>query len=209
MTCGDPTAHWQSVYRRKRQTEVSWFAPHLTVSLEMMLRAGLTPESRVIDVGGGASTLVDDLLDRGLRHLTVVDLSEAALEVSQQRLGVRATGVEWIAADACKLDHPPESYDIWHDRAALHFLVDPVDSAGYVARATAAVKRGGFAVIGCFAADGPEKCSGLPVVRRDPRAVADLFGPAFELMESRHEQHTTPSGLTQSFAYALLRKTGR
>jgi SAM-dependent methyltransferase len=198
--------HWQAVYRSKKPDEVSWFAPHLSISLELLKRAGLTPATRLIDIGAGASTLIDDLLDLGLRHLTAVDISATALEAAAHRLGARAAHVQWLVANAAHLDLPPLSYDLWHDRAALHFLIDPADAAAYAASATRAVVEGGFVVIGGFAKDGPEQCSGLPVVRREPDEVVQLFGPAFNLVHSQHAHHMTPSGAPQSFAYTLLRK---
>jgi ubiquinone/menaquinone biosynthesis C-methylase UbiE len=204
----DTTDHWQAVYRSKQPQEVSWFAPRLNVSLGLLRHAGLNPESRIIDIGAGASTLVDDLLDLGLRHITVLDISEASLAVARQRLGTRAAHVAWRVADAARMDLPARSYDLWHDRAALHFLVDEADAAAYVASATRAVVDGGFAVIGGFAADGPERCSGLPVARRDAQDIARLFGPQFALVDAQREQHATPWGAAQSFAYALLRKGG-
>jgi len=187
--------------------QVSWYQPHLAVSLELLVKAGLSPRARVIDIGGGSSTLVDDLLDFGVRAITVVDLSAAALEIARRRLGPRAEHVTWLHADATTLDLPDESVDFWHDRAALHFLTAPEATRAYVRTASRAIARGGHAVIGGFASDGPERCSGLPVVRRNPADIAALFGNAFSLMDSRRELHSTPAGLQQQFAYALLRKT--
>jgi len=187
--------------------QVSWYQPHLAVSLELLVKAGLSPRARVIDIGGGSSTLVDDLLDFGVRAITVVDLSAAALEIARRRLGPRAEHVTWLHADATTLVLPDESVDFWHDRAALHFLTAPEATRAYVRTASRAIARGGHAVIGGFASDGPERCSGLPVVRRNPADIAALFGNAFSLMDSRRELHSTPAGLQQQFAYALLRKT--
>src|SRR3981081_4270125 len=135
----DIAEHWQAVYRSKQPEEMSWFTPHLGISMELLERAGLTSQTRIIDIGAGASTLIDDLLDAGLRHVTAVDISAAALEAARQRLGSRADGIQWLIADAARLDLPPLSYDIWHDRAALHFLMDPADAAAYVASATRAI----------------------------------------------------------------------
>lgn len=199
-------SHWEDVYATKRANQVSWHRPHLDVSLELLERAGLNERSRVIDAGGGASTLVDDLLDRGVRAITVLDLAATSLEAARHRLGARAHQVQWIVSDVTAFDAAPESFDLWHDRAALHFLVDPQATRDYVRIAAAAIARGGYAVIGCFAQDGPEKCSGLPVMRRDPEDIAALFGPRFMMVGSRRELHHTPSGGVQRFAYALLRK---
>jgi ubiquinone/menaquinone biosynthesis C-methylase UbiE len=197
----DTANHWQSVYRTKQPDQVSWFTPHLNVSVELLKQAGLNPNSRIIDIGAGASTLVDDLLDMGFHHVTVLDISPAALDVARRRLGARAASVQWLVADAAHMDLPPLSYDLWH------FLVDAADAAAYVASATRAIVHGGFAVIGGFAADGPERCSGLPVARREPEDIAKLFGHAFTLVHSQHAKHVTPWSAPQSFAYALLVKS--
>lgn len=202
----DKTTHWQSVYENKAPTVVSWFRPHLEVSLALLKQAGLNAKSSVIDIGAGASTLVDDLLDLNVQHVAALDISASALEIAKQRLGSRGTNVQWIVGDASGYQFSPESFDLWHDRAALHFLVDPADARAYVDNAAHAVRPGGYAVIGGFANDGPEKCSGLPVTRRDAVDIAKLFGAAFTLIDQRHELHKTPGGAPQSFAYALLRR---
>jgi hypothetical protein len=202
----DRTSHWQSVYRTKQPTEVSWFKPHLETSMDLMKRAGLNERSRVLDVGAGASTLVDDLLQIGVRSITALDLSEASLSVARERLAEKASHVQWLVGDVTDVPLPEGGFHLWHDRAALHFLVEPAAAASYVRQAKHAIVDGGYAVIGCFAADGPEKCSGLPVARRDPQDIAALFGPSFALVDSRRETHATPSGGAQLFAYALLRK---
>lgn len=202
----DKTAHWQSVYENKSSTEVSWFRSHLDVSLTLLKHAGLNANSRVIDIGAGASTLVDDLLDLGIQHITALDISAASLDVVKQRLGSRATQVEWIADDVTHHHFASDSIDLWHDRAALHFLIDPADTSAYVRNATRAICKDGYAIIAGFANDGPEKCSGLPVARREPEDIAKLFGKAFTLIEQRHETHATPWGSPQKFAYALLQK---
>lgn len=202
----DKTDHWQNVYDTKAPTEVSWFRPHLDVSLELIKRAGLQIDSRVIDIGAGASTLIDDLLDLGVRQVTAFDISATSLEVAKKRLGLRAAHVEWLVGDAARYRFEENRFDVWHDRAALHFLIDPADAIAYVDNATRAIRTGGFAIIGCFASDGPEKCSGLPVARREPEEIAKLFGARFTLVDQRHEQHITPWGASQSFAYALMVK---
>lgn len=200
--------HWESVYRDKDSQAVSWFRPHLDVSLRLLERAGLSTQSRVIDIGGGASTLVDDLLDRGIARIAVLDLSAEALRVAQQRLGDRAAQVDWRVADITRAELPPAGFDIWHDRAVLHFLTDPSAAQAYARSAAAALRPGGHAVIGGFASDGPEKCSGLTVARRDPADIAALLGADFELIDEARESHATPWGAPQSFAYALLRHRG-
>lgn len=198
--------HWDSVYATKQAERVSWFQPHLSLSLELLERAGLSRNTRIIDVGAGASTLVDDLLDRDVQGVMALDISAAALQVTRDRLRDRADRVHWIVSDVTQLTLPPSSIDIWHDRATLHFLTHPKDACEYVQVASRIVAPGGHAIIGGFASDGPEHCSSLPVIRRDPEQIAELFAKEFGLVEGRRETHTTPSGSLQRFAYALLRK---
>jgi SAM-dependent methyltransferase len=205
----DRTSHWQTVYQQKSPDSVSWYAPHLVSSLELLKQAGLSADSRVIDVGAGASTLVDDLLDLGVRRITALDISDAALEVARTRLGSRrASHVQWLPIDILMARLPLGGYDLWHDRATLHFLNDPADAARYVDIAADALAGGGHAVIGGFAKDGPTQCSQLPVTQREPEDIALLFGPRFTLLQARHEVHQTPWGAAQSFAFALLRRNG-
>lgn len=202
----DKKAHWDAVYRSKQPDKVSWFAPHLASSLELLKLAGLGPGSRVIDVGAGASTLVDDLLDLGVQSVTALDISDAALQVARLRLGTRAARVHWIASDILQARLSPQGYDLWHDRAALHFLTEPADAVRYAALSAEAIAAGGHAIIGGFGKEGPAQCSQLPVVRREPADIAQLFGPRFELRDARHEIHQTPWGSQQAFAVAMLRK---
>lgn len=201
------TEHWRDVYRKKPADTVSWYRPRLDMSLRLLEDAGLTPQSRVIDVGGGASTLVDDLLARGVGQVTVLDLADGALDVARQRLGFRGSRVQWLAADVTRADLPAAAYDLWHDRAVLHFLVDPDAAAAYAAQVRRCLVPGGYAVIGGFAPGGPERCSGLVVARRSPADVATLLGPDFSLVAEASEDHHTPSGATQAFSWAVLRKT--
>lgn len=202
----DNAALWNDVYRTKAPDSVSWFRDHLETSLALLERAGMTASSRVIDVGGGASTLVDDLLTRGCKKITVVDLSPAALAISKARLGERHHFVDWIAGDLLRVPLPSSGFDLWHDRAVLHFLTDPADAVLYADRAADAVTPGGFVVIGGFAPDGPLKCSGQPVARRSAPEIASLFSPAFELVDVVLENHETPSGSSQEFLYSLLKR---
>lgn len=199
--------HWRDVYRNKPADAVSWYRPRLDMSLRLLEEAGLTPQSRVIDVGGGASTLVDDLLARGVSQVTVLDLADEALDIARQRLGIRGSRVHWLAADVTRADLPGAAYDLWHDRAVLHFLVDPEAAAAYVAQVRHCLAQGGHAVIGGFAPGGPERCSGLVVARRSPEDVAALFGPDFTLVRDAKEDHHTPAGSIQAFSWAVLRKT--
>ncbi|MGJ4948254.1 class I SAM-dependent methyltransferase [Bradyrhizobium sp. HKCCYLS20291] len=200
----DRTAHWQTVYATKAETEVSWYQDDPATSLRLIREAGAGPSSRIIDIGGGASRLVDALLAAGYRALTVLDLSEAALAAARHRLGAAATAVDWITADVTSW-MPHASYDVWHDRAAFHFLTEANDRAAYVARLRSAVAPGGAVIIGTFAPDGPEKCSGLPVVRYDAAGLAATFGDAFLLQDSCTEAHRTPWGSVQQFQFCRFR----
>lgn len=199
-------AHWQNVYLTKPVDRVSWYRPHLDASLELLERAGFSVQSRLIDVGGGASTLVDDLLARGATHVTVLDVSAEALAIARRRVGAGERDVTWLASDVLDAALPQGGFDIWHDRAVFHFLTDPADAARYAAQVAHAVRPGGYAIIAGFAPDGPERCSGLPVARRSAEDIAAVLAPSFELLAKRAEQHVTPAGSVQSFAYALLRR---
>jgi len=194
----DRQAHWENVYATRRENEVSWFQENPALSLAMIDAAGATRESAIIDIGAGESRLVDVLLQRGFRFLAVLDLSESALAAARARIGSDAHKIEWIVADVTAWT-PSRQYDIWHDRAAFHFLTDPDDRAAYVARLKSALRRGGQAIIATFALDGPEKCSGLPVQRHDASSLQMTLGNEFNVLETRSETHVTPWGSTQSF----------
>lgn len=199
----DPKAHWEGVYRRKAATEVSWYQPHAERSLALIRRITGGRPFRLIDVGGGASTLVDDLLDLPGSDLTVLDLSEAALDVARGRLGARAGRVRWIAGDVTAVPLPANAYDVWHDRAVLHFLTEPAQRAAYVAQVRHAVRPGGHVIVAAFGPEGPLQCSGLPVVRYAPGELHAQFGDAFELVEHETELHHTPADAVQPFVYCL------
>ncbi|TFH13517.1 MAG: class I SAM-dependent methyltransferase, partial [Acidimicrobiales bacterium] len=160
----------------------------------------------VIDIGAGASTLVDGLVAAGYRNLTVLDLSPMALAIAQQRLGSGSAAVSWRTADVFAAVFPAASFDVWHDRAVFHFLTDPADRTAYTAAAARAVSPGGVAVVGCFALDGPTHCSGLRIVQYSPEKLASQFSPIFELERAEHEVHTTPSGLEQPFTWVVMRR---
>jgi SAM-dependent methyltransferase len=197
-------AHWEDVYTKKGENEVSWFQESPAPSLELIAQVGATPASAIIDIGGGASRLVDNLVERGFEDVTVLDLSEGALEAAKARLGDRAAQVHWIVADATVWE-PLMAYDIWHDRAAFHFLTEDRDRAAYVARLERALKVRGYAIIATFALDGPERCSGLPVVRYDPVSLGQTLGRAFQLVDTRQHTHATPWGTDQSFQFSVFR----
>jgi SAM-dependent methyltransferase len=198
--------HWQQVYGSKAEAQTSWFRPHLDESLRLIDALRLPADAPVIDVGAGRSTLVDDLLERGFIDVTALDLSDAALAQSQARLGNASRKVRWIAGDILDAQLPPARFDLWHDRAVFHFLTEAADRARYVALCARSLRVGGFALIATFAADGPEKCSGLPVCRYDADALAAEFGPAFERLTDSRESHRTPFDTTQNFTYVLLRR---
>lgn len=205
MTAPDRQAHWQDVYRRKGDNEVSWTQPDPQPSLGLIETFAGNHHAAIVDIGGGASRLVDALLARGYDALTVLDLSEAALSAAQLRIGAAAANVQWIAADVTAWT-PPHTFDIWHDRAAFHFLVDAADREAYLDRLRRGVKPGGHAIIATFALDGPEKCSGLAVQRYSPQSLAETLGGAFELVEHHPHRHVTPWGALQSFQFSALRR---
>ena len=200
-------AHWEHVYVTKGENEVSWFQQSPAPSLELIAQVGATRRSAIVDIGGGASRLVDHLVENGFEDVTVLDLSGAALEAARRRVGARADGVHWIVADATVWE-PAKAYDVWHDRAAFHFLTEEKDRAAYVVRLTRGVKAGGHAVIATFALDGPEKCSGLPVARYDSASLAHTLGPGFRLVYSQRHQHATPWGSQQMFQFSVFRREG-
>jgi SAM-dependent methyltransferase len=200
-------AHWENVYTTKGENEVSWFQQSPAPSLELIVQAGAVRNSAIIDIGGGASRLVDHLVERGFEDVTVLDLSGAALETAKARLGADADRVHWFVADAT-IWEPVKRYDIWHDRAAFHFLTDEKDRAAYIARLTRGLKAGGHAIIATFALDGPEKCSGLPVARYDATSLAQTLGPAFRLDHTQRHEHATPWGSHQVFQFSVFRREG-
>ena len=201
----DPREHWERIYSSKEASEVSWYQPEATLSLELIQRVAPEPGAPIIDVGGGASTLVDGLLDAGYRDVTVLDLSAAALDVARQRLGDRALQVKWVAADVLRTPFVSRGFAVWHDRAVFHFLTEQADRDRYVAQARAAVRPGGHIIVASFAPEGPQRCSGLEVVRYSPDTMQAQFGADFRLLDSRREEHHTPSGATQAFVYCLCR----
>jgi SAM-dependent methyltransferase len=198
-----PREHWQDVYARRADDEVSWYQARPVASLELIARTGAGCGARIVDVGGGASRLVDALLDSGHARVAVLDVAEAALARARARLGARAGRVEWIAADV-RTWAPDGPFEVWHDRAAFHFLVRPEDRDAYRATLLRAIPAGGHAVVATFAPDGPDRCSGLPVMRWEPEALAAELGPTFRLVESLREDHVTPAGKVQRFQFSRL-----
>ena len=200
--------HWEKVYTTKATDTVSWFQPHADLSLDLIKATGVSHDAAIIDVGGGASTLVDDLLANGYTDLSVLDLSAAALAAAHKRLGLQASKVQWIEADVTKADLPAKRFDVWHDRAVFHFLTSAEDRAAYVQTVFRAVKPGGHVIVATFAEDGPNQCSGLPVMRYRADELHAEFGEAFSLLSHRKEAHHTPSGTVQQFVYCYCRRIG-
>jgi SAM-dependent methyltransferase len=194
--------HWETVYATKGVTEVSWFESEPLVSLDLIETAS-PAHSRIIDIGGGASVLVDRLLDRGLERVAVLDISATALERSKSRLGDRATQVNWIVADVTTVESLGQ-FDVWHDRAVFHFLTDPEDRRKYVELASRTIPLGGHLVIGAFGTDGPPKCSGLDVCRYDAKLLTKELGASFQLIREVPHQHITPGGQPQKFFFGLF-----
>lgn len=198
--------HWEQIYRTKPVDGVSWYQAHAKRSLELIQQTGVDCGASIIDVGGGASTLVDDLLDLGYSSLTVLDLSEVALTAARARLGARAERVRWIAGDITRISLPVHAYDVWHDRAVFHFLTSQEQREAYVQAVLRAVQPGGHVMVATFAEDGPEKCSGLPVLRYSEESLHAEFGAPFVLLRHEREEHQTPFGTVQKFIYCLCRR---
>jgi ubiquinone/menaquinone biosynthesis C-methylase UbiE len=200
-----PEGHWESIYRTKSPTQVSWYQPEARLSLDLIRRVAADLDAPIMEVGGGASTLVDGLLSAGYRDVTVLDLAPTALARAQERLGEQKAQVRWIVADVLNAPLPRASCVVWHDRAVFHFLTDPRDRARYVAQAQRIVRPGGHVIVASFGPEGPSRCSGLEVVRYSPEGLHAEFGSAFQLLESSQENHRTPTGATQAFVYCLCR----
>jgi len=198
--------HWEHIYETKAPTRVSWYQEHAQFSLQYILSAGIQKTDHIIDVGGGASTLVEDLLADGFEHITILDISATALKLACERLGNRAASVNWIEADITQAELPLHTFDVWHDRAVFHFLTQDSDRQHYVNTVRHAVRPGGHVIVATFALDGPDHCSGLEVVRYDPESLHDEFGDGFELKDSTKETHHTPFGTEQKFIYCYCRK---
>jgi SAM-dependent methyltransferase len=198
--------HWEKVYSAKAPTEVSWFQEHAELSLKLIRGAAVPTSASIIDVGGGASTLVDDLLGDGRDRITVLDLSGVALAAAKARLGPRASSVQWVHANVLEADLPAHSYDVWHDRAVFHFLTTAGERQAYVRKVLHAVKPGGLVIVATFAEDGPAQCSGLPVMRYGATELHAEFGEPFQLLGHERESHHTPAGGEQKFIYCFCRK---
>ena len=197
--------HWEKIYREKAPDAVSWYRAHLDASLGLIEKTAPQRDASIIDVGGGESTLVDDLLAHGYRNITVLDVSQTAIDVTKGRLARAAERVHWVAGEITKADLAPAAYDVWHDRAVFHFLTAVEQRVAYVRQVGRAVKAGGHVLVSTFGPEGPTKCSGLEVVRYDAEALHAEFGVRFRLLDSFKELHQTPFGATQQFLYCLCR----
>lgn len=201
---GDKPDRWEGVYRTKAEAETSWFEDRPQASLDLIASTGVTPDAAIVDIGAGSSRLVDCLLDQGYRQITALDLSETALAKSRARLADDAP-VTWVVGNV--LDWQPSGhFDVWHDRAAFHFLTEPADQEAYLRVMDRALVSGGHAIIGTFAQGGPEKCSGLPVARYDAALLSELLGPGYRLVTSIYHDHYTPWGAVQRFHFGVFRK---
>ena len=201
----DAKTHWDKVYTNREPEAMSWYRAHLETSLGLVERASGSRSASIIDIGGGESTLVDDLLARGYESIAVLDVSQTALDVTKRRLGKLAEQVEWIVADVTEVQLQPFSYDVWHDRAVFHFLTAMEQRIAYVRNVARSVKRGGHVIVSTFGPEGPAKCSGLEVMRYDAESLHNEFGTRFRLVESLKELHRTPSDTTQQFLYCYCK----
>ena len=197
--------HWEAIYSGHSPDRVSWFRPHLDSSLAVIQEAALPPSAAILDIGAGASTLVDDLLARKFENLTVLDVAQPAIDHARNRLGAAAGRVHWIHADVLNAPLPPAAYDLWHDRALFHFLTAPEDRAAYLLQLTRSLRPGGHILLSTFSREGPPRCSGLPVVRYDAASLAQELGSCFQLIHASTEVHETPSGNKQHFLLCHLR----
>jgi len=194
-------SHWERIYEEKAPDAVSWYRPHLEKSLSFIEQVAQGTSAAIIDVGGGGSTLVDDLLTRGYQNITVLDISQAAIDACRKRLGSASERISWLVRDITRVDLDVATYDVWHDRAVFHFLTEESDRAAYVRQVARAVRPGGHVIVSTFALDGPIKCSGLDVIRYDTDSLHREFGVRFQLLESSKELHKTPFGTIQQFLY--------
>ncbi|MFA6955110.1 MAG: class I SAM-dependent methyltransferase [Thermoanaerobaculia bacterium] len=201
----DAKQHWENIYSTKQSTEVSWFQAEAHLSQELIQLVAPDRSAAILDVGGGASTLVDGLLNAGYLRVTVLDLAAAALDQARRRLGSAAAKASWLEGNVLDIALPDAGFDVWHDRAVFHFLTDASDRQRYVDRVKHSVRPGGHVLVATFAEDGPTRCSGLEVARYSPEALHAEFGDSFKMLSSTREQHVTPSGATQRFVYCLCR----
>mgnify|MGYP001607672235 CR=1 FL=1 len=198
--------HWQTVYQTKKTNEVSWYQDRPATSLNLIERSGGSLDAAIIDVGGGASTFVDCLIEKGFRNVSVLDISSEAIRAAKVRLGKSADQVKWIEGDITKVELPHGVYDLWHDRALFHFLTDVGDREKYLRKLRQSLRSNGHVIISTFSLDGPKRCSGLDIRQYDAQSLGAELGEDFDLIETLNEQHPTPFGTTQKFIYCHFRK---
>jgi len=201
----DSRQHWDAAYKSRPRERLGWHTPTLRTSLEWITALGLPPDAPIIDVGGGASTLVDDLIGAGYQSITVLDISAVALGLARRRLGNKAERVAWLNADITEIELPRHAYGLWHDRAVFHFLDEARDRELYRENLLRSVRPGGHVIIATFAPQAPPRCSGLPVQRYDRAQLMETLGPELELIEDRNELHVTPGGVEQPYLYCRFR----
>lgn len=201
----DEEAHWEAVYKTKAADAVSWYSPHLNQSIKFITEALPSKNTQIIDVGGGESTLVDDLIELGYKHLTVLDISQTAIDFCKNRLQNKSSLVHWQTANILTVELSQDAYELWHDRAVFHFLTDESDRQKYVHQVAKSVKPGGHVIVATFGPAGPQKCSGLKTVRYDADSLHNEFGKRFELVKSESEFHQTPFGTSQQFVYCYCK----
>ncbi|MFC2027683.1 class I SAM-dependent methyltransferase [Chloroflexota bacterium] len=199
-------SHWEGIYHHTDPFTVGWFRLHLETSLQLIDETELNQSAQIIDIGGGCSTLVDDLLDRGFVNITVLDLSSHAIEITKKRLGDRSDEVTWMEADVTKDLLPVNHYDLWHDRAVFHFLTNPEDRSAYRTAVQQSLKPNGQLIMATFSPEAPPKCSGLDVVRYTVDSLCHEFQDGFRLVHSHEQEHVTPSGVRQPYMYCYFRK---
>ena len=199
--------HWEEIYSTKSANQVGWYAPHLETSMKWIAGLDLAPEDPIIDVGGGASTLVDDLLELGQKKLTFLELSARAIQLTKARLGEPSGAVTWLNGNVTEIELPSRYFCLWHDRAVFHFLIEPETQQKYRDAMLRALKTGGYFIIGTFSPAAPPQCSGLPVQRYTSALLCNTFGKEFELTHSQNEIHRTPSGVEQAYVYCLFQRT--
>ena len=200
--------HWEQVYKTRSIDRVGWYKSHLQTSLTWIKELDLAKDDPVIDVGGGASTLVDDLLESGFKSISVLDISDEALSLVKERLGKKKDLITWLTGDVTTFDFQPNSYELWHDRAVFHFLTTHEQQQKYRDNLLKALKAGGNLVVGTFAPEAPPMCSGLPIQRYSAEQLENTLGIEFKLKRHHKEMHITPGGVEQMYLYCLFRKTG-
>ena len=201
------TEHWEEIYSTRSSKQIGWYAPHLVTSIKWISELDITTEDPIIDVGGGVSTLVDDLLVTGHKKLTVLDLSEKAISLTKKRLGGLSSSVTWLQGDVTQFELPLRYFKLWHDRAVFHFLIDPEQQQRYKDALLKTLKVDGYFIIGTFDLEAPPQCSGLPVQRYTSEILCNRFGKEFQLKRHQHEIHRTPSGMEQAYVYCLFQRT--